>query len=275
MKTLHVAVAQIHSGGPLEETLKRIEKQVEAAAVVGAELILFSECALQGYGYESDLSAEIVAAQAVTIDSEPCNRVVEMAKRYGLTIVLGFFEEDSGKYYNTCLISYPDGRCDRQRKYHLTDTELAANISEGPLERTPVVVNDVKCAVIICSDTGNEDIRKFFSEQGFDYRLGPTAGGGALADMLHEEDLDTEAGRNKYVEERPNVFKAEAILDNSEWNGIGFASANALGPVGKRTCSQGHCMIVDNRGVMRAQIPGTTILEHQQDQMVHAELTFK
>ena len=33
-------------------------------------------------------------------------------------------------------------------------------------------------------------------------------------------------------------------------------------------------MIVDNQQVMRAQIPGTIVLEHMQDQMVHARLDF-
>ncbi len=55
----------------------------------------------------------------------------------------------------------------------------------------------------------------------------------------------------------------------------GFASANPLGPVGEETCHQGHCMIVDANRVLRAQIPGTNVLEHMQDQMVHVELHFR
>ena len=47
-----------------------------------------------------------------------------------------------------------------------------------------------------------------------------------------------------------------------------------IGPVGERTCHVGHCMIVDNRGVMHAQIPGTPVLEHQQDRMTHAKIAF-
>lgn len=70
------------------------------------------------------------------------------------------------------------------------------------------------------------------------------------------------------------VFKPDALVNLKKDGGIGFASANALGPVGRETCHMGHCMIVDNQGVMRAQIPGTPILEHQQDRMVHARLNF-
>jgi hypothetical protein len=94
-----------------------------------------------------------------------------------------------------------------------------------------------------------------------------------MHDMLHEKDLLTARGRRLYEENRPRVFKTEAILSRKDCPG-GFTSANALGPVGRRTCHQGHCMIVDNNRVMRAQIPGTIVLEHQQDQMIHARLRF-
>ena len=64
------------------------------------------------------------------------------------------------------------------------------------------------------------------------------------------------------------------ILDEKECPATGFTSANALGPVGRQTCHQGHCMIVDHQRVMRAQIPGTIVLEHMEDQMIHARLQF-
>ena len=47
-RTLHVAAAQIHSGRAIEDILRRTERQVAAAAEVGAEVILFAEGALQG-----------------------------------------------------------------------------------------------------------------------------------------------------------------------------------------------------------------------------------
>jgi hypothetical protein len=86
--------------------------------------------------------------------------------------------------------------------------------------------------------------------------------------------LATPEGQKAYAENRPRVFKPEPFLDEEECPDTGFTAANALGPVGERTCHQGHCMIVDNQRVMRAQVPGTNVLEHQQDQMIHAELSF-
>lgn len=273
-RILHIAVTQVHSGGTIDENLQRIERQARAAAAVDADLVLFSECALQGYGYESDFNAATVAAQAVSLDSAPCRRVAKLAQTLNLVVMVGFFEADEGRFHNSCLVAWPDGRLEVERKYNLTPSELAAGLTPGVRERQPFVINGVKCAIVICSDGGIDGLYPMLREQGFDYRLCPTAGGGALADMLHENDMDTQEGRAVYERERARVFNPDAILDLSENHGLGFAAANALGPVGKRTCHMGHCMIVDNRGVLRAQIPGTPVLEHQQDTMAHAMVRF-
>ena len=93
--------------------------------------------------------------------------------------------------------------------------------------------------------------------------------------MIHEAELNNTGVIRKYEDKRQEVFVSKAIMTEKECPFSGFASANALGPVGKRTCHQGHCLIVDNNRVVRAQIPGTRILEHQQDQMIHAALNFR
>ena len=92
MKELHVAAAQIHSGGTIRENLDRVERQVKSAAAIGVEVILFSECAMQGYDY--DLTPKLARAKAEPVTGPGCSRVVAMAKKYGLTIMIGFFEEE-------------------------------------------------------------------------------------------------------------------------------------------------------------------------------------
>lgn len=271
-RSLHVAAAQIHSGGPIEDTLQRVERQVVAAAAVGSELILFSECALHGYDY--DMTAETVRAVAEAADSPHCRRILEMAQMQRLTILIGFLESDGGKVYNSMLIARPDGTLGTARKHVLTSGELTARLTPGPREREIIELNGVRCAVIICADGGIDSLHEDLRAQGVDYRLCPTGGGGRISDMLHADDLLTVEGRTRYLENRPRVFKAQAFLDENECPYTGFISANALGPAGRQTCHQGHCMIVDNQRVMRAQIPGTIVLEHMQDQMIHAQLEF-
>lgn len=272
MKSLHIAAAQIHSGGPVEETLQRVERQVAAASVVGAQVILFAEVALHGFDY--DLTPEMVESLAESVTSPNCSRIVETAKKYNIAILIGFFERDGDQFFNSQLVARPDGSRTVEHKHNITAIEQKAGLSRGQRERTVFEFNGIKTAIIICGDNGIEGLHEMLKEQGVEYRFCPTGGGGKMEDMLHEADILTLEGRKKYEENRPKVFKTQAILSAKECRCTGFTSANALGPVGKQTCHQGHCMIVDNNSVMRAQIPGTIIFEHQQDQMIHAVLNF-
>jgi predicted amidohydrolase len=271
-RTLHVAAAQIHSGGTVDEIIGRMKRQIIGASAAGAELILFAEGSLHGYDY--DMDPGIIRAVAEPKDGPNCRRVAELARQYGITVLAGFFEKDGDHYYNAMLVAPPKGACWTARKHILTQGEQRACLTPGEKERSIVEINGVRCAIIICADGGIEGLHENLKERGVDYRLCPTGGGGKIADYLHEADLLTPEGRKAYETNRPRVFKTEAILDEKECPNAGFTAANALGPVGRQTCHQGHCMIVDNQHVMRAQITGTIVLEHQQDQMIQAKLNF-
>ena len=255
-----MAAAQIHSGGSGEDILRRVECQVAAAAAVGADVILFAECAL--HGYDGDMTFESIRAIAEPVSGPRCRRILEMAERYRITVLVGFFEKDGNFLHNSVLVARPDGTVKVARKFALTPTELEAGLTPGPRERLVVELNGVRCAILICADVGIEGLREDLRNQGVEYWFGPTGGGGKITDMLHAVDLLTPEGQARYIESRARVFNNRAILDMNESPLGGFTSANALGPVGRRTCHQGHCMIVDNQRVMRAQISGTTVLEH-------------
>jgi hypothetical protein len=272
-RSLHVAVAQIHSGGAIESTLQRVERQITAASAVGAELILFSECALHGYDY--DMTPESVRGVAEPVNGPHCRKIHELAEKHRISVLIGFFENDAGSIFNSMLIACPGESLRTARKHVLTSSELSAEITPGRREREVVEINGVRCALIICADGGMEGLSEDLQRQGVDYRLCPTGGGGKMTDMLRAHALQSPEGRSRYEKNRPRVFNIAPILSENDCPFSGFASANALGPVGHQTCHQGHCMIVDNQRVMRAQIPGTIVLEHMQDQMVHALLAFE
>lgn len=273
MRSLHIAAAQIHSGGGIHDVLKRIECQTKSAAAVGVQVILFAEGALHGYDYH--MTRETLISTAESINSEHCQEISFLAKDYEISILIGFFENDDGVYYNSQLVATPDGKRQVQRKHRLTPNELKIGLTPGSVERTIFEFNGVNTAIVICADTGIEHLNQTLYERGVDYQFIPTGGGGKRIDFLHERDLTDHNVLNTYIEKRPSVFIKEAVIDEKDCPYIGKTCTNALGPVGDITCHQGHCMIIDNSRVMRAQIPGTLILEHLQDQMIHAELNFK
>jgi predicted amidohydrolase len=131
-RTLHVATAQIHSGGTVDETLERLRRQVVAASAVGSEIILFSEGVLQGYDY--DMTAEIIEAGAEPVDGPHCRRIAELARKFSITVVAGFFERDGDRFYNAMLVAPPAGPCWTARKFMLGEIERRANLTPGPKE---------------------------------------------------------------------------------------------------------------------------------------------
>ena len=270
MRRLHVAVAQIHARtGDVAGNLARLERQVRCAAIAGVEVILFAEAVAQGY----DLSPENLAL-AEPLDGALGRRLSELAAAHRLAILAGFLEREEGLVYNSQLVAWPDGRRARERKHNLSEAERAAGLAAGPRERALFDFNGVRCAILICADTGIPGLRPELARRGVEFLFIPTGGGGKRAEMLHESDLDTPAGRAAYVRDRAIVHKPEALVEPEAGSVAGFASANALGHDGREAYHRGHCMIVDRHGVLRAQIAGTNVLEHQQDQMVHAELSF-
>lgn len=274
MRQLHVAVAQINArAGELDGNLRRIERQVKSAAAVGVEVILFSETCLHAY----DLSPENVAL-AQPLDGPLVGQLSAMAHEYGMAILAGFLERDGDQVYNSHAVTYPDGRVGVQRKHSLTETEKRGGLTPGPRERTVFLFNDVRCALVICADCSIPNLYDDLARQGVEYRFCPTAGGGTLfgkpIPYLPEATLDTPEARDTYTEYRQYVYLPQPILSEQDCPLTGFAAANAMGFDGRGITHMGHCMIVDNHRVVRAQIPGTNIAEHLQEQMVHAVVSF-
>ena len=118
-RSIHVAVAQILWDVDGEVILRRIENQVCAAAAVGAEVILFSECVLHGYDYQ--MTRDSVNCLAEPIDGPMAGRILEMAGRYGLIVMAGFFERCDDRICNSHLIASPDGSAKTQHKHALTE----------------------------------------------------------------------------------------------------------------------------------------------------------
>ena len=58
------------------------------------------------------------------------------------------------------------------------------------------------------------------------------------------------------------IFPAEHLLPSTR------------GPVDDASYHWGQSQIIDNQGILRAQISGTTIYEHMQDSFIHAAIDF-
>jgi predicted amidohydrolase len=198
------------------------------------------------------------------------------AVEHRIVILAGLIERDGDHVHNSHVICYPDGRREVQRKHILTPGELAAGLTVGPVQRQLITLKGVRCALVICADGGSAAIAADCQIQKVQLRFCPTAGGGPRSDIMSESELATSAGLARYAAERNKVFQPLAIMPLDALWPSAWASANALGHDGvtEQGWHRGHCMITDRHGIIRAQLPGTCILEQQQDLMAHARLNF-
>jgi predicted amidohydrolase len=273
MRSLHVAVSQIHSvSGDPWRNLQRMLPQIQSAAAVGVEVILFAETAVHSY----EFSPENLAF-AEPLGGPLTTQLSQWAQANNITVLAGFIEKDGDAYHNAHAICLPDGTMRLQRKHNMTPIELNGGLSAGPLERTIFEINGVKCAILICADSGSDGIYDYIVERGVDYRFHPTAGGDHINNKpipyIHETELVDPEKRALAAEYRGYVYLKDAFVDESR-RPLGFCAANAMGFDGKKMHHMGHCIIADAYGTLRAQLPGTLIIEHQQDQMVHTVVTF-
>ena len=102
--------------GDVEANRRRIVERMRTAAESGAELVVFPECAVTGYCFDS---LEEAAPFAETIDGRSSEAISEVCRETGAHAVVGFIEKDGPDFYNAAMLVGPDGVIGDYRKVHL------------------------------------------------------------------------------------------------------------------------------------------------------------
>ncbi|MEK6301789.1 MAG: carbon-nitrogen hydrolase family protein [Acidobacteriota bacterium] len=104
--------------GNVEANRLKIVERIESAADCGAELVIFPECALTGYCFESLDEAKPFAE---TLDGPSAQAIVDACARTGTHVVAGFIERDGENFYNAAILCGPGGGgiIGNYRKVHL------------------------------------------------------------------------------------------------------------------------------------------------------------
>src|SRR5438270_13689380 len=95
---------------------KYMVERIAEAAEKGAELVVFPECALSGYVYNS--AAEALPA-AETVPGETTEQIAGLCREHGVTVVVGLLERDGDTLYNSAFVAGPEGLIANYRKCHL------------------------------------------------------------------------------------------------------------------------------------------------------------
>lgn len=115
-KVIVAAVQMTPKFAAVKENFEAVSYWADEAAERGAQLIVFPECALTGYCFESKQEAMGIAEP---IDSPSVNELVLWCSRRNRWLVIGTLERDGERLFNVALLIGSEGIVGVYRKVHL------------------------------------------------------------------------------------------------------------------------------------------------------------
>ena len=170
--TIRIAAAQIDVQlGKVEHNLARILAYSGEAAGNGADLVVFPECALTGYGFDSREEA-LPAAQAVS--GPATDTVSALCSDLGIHVIFGMLEKVEDKLYNTAVLIGPDGIAFKYHKNHIPFQGVDRFVDKGDVPFQLCNAGDLRIGLQICYDIFFPESARVHSLLGADLVTLPT-----------------------------------------------------------------------------------------------------
>lgn len=146
--------------------------RLREAAQAGAQLVVFPECALSGYVFDS---AEEAWPAAETVPGETTEAVSAACRELGVHAVVGLLERDdaTGALYNSAFVAGPNGLIAGYRKSHLPVLGIDRFVGKGAA--LPVIdLPFARIGILICYDVRFPEAARTLALRGADVILVPT-----------------------------------------------------------------------------------------------------
>ena len=154
-----------------EENLDKILLKARDAAGEGAELIIFPECALTGYMFNS---RKETLTSAENIPGPATEKLAGLCHELGVHVVVGMLEVDGDRCFNVAVLMGPQGLVGKYRKTHLPFLGVDRFLDHGdkPFQvyRTPIG----NIGMYICYDCNFPETARVMTLQGADILALPT-----------------------------------------------------------------------------------------------------
>jgi predicted amidohydrolase len=159
-----------------EANYRRIEPLIREAAQHGAQLIVTTECFLDGYSAEDWTVSErdYRGLGELIPDGAFFRRLTGLARELKIYLVAGILETDGQHSFNAAVLIGPDGTLLGKYRKQRMDEEIARN--------TPGKVSTVhntpfgKMGILICADRRYPDVVRGFRENGAEFLICPSGG---------------------------------------------------------------------------------------------------
>ncbi len=169
---IRVAAVQMEPKlGEVAHNRKEMLEHVHTAAEAGARLVVFPECAVTGYGFESKEEAlpyaETVSGPSLHLFADDC----AWLKTY---VVFGFLERDGDRLFNACALVGPHGLVGVYRKVHLPYLGVDRFTTPGDRPFAIHQVAGVNVGMLICYDGSFPEATRVLALLGADLLVLPT-----------------------------------------------------------------------------------------------------
>jgi predicted amidohydrolase len=159
--------------GQVEENRRRITDRIRTAAKIGADLVIFPECALTGYCFDS---IEEAAPFAESIDGASASAIAAACSETGAHAVVGFIEKDKSNYYNAAMLVGPGGSgvIGNYRKVHLPFLGVDRFLTPGDEQFRVFDLSFGRVGINICYDASFPEAARALKLLGAELIILPT-----------------------------------------------------------------------------------------------------
>jgi predicted amidohydrolase len=171
-KLIRVAAVQFDPKlGQVVHNRTVMRQHLQVAAESGAELIVFPECAVTGYGFESKDEA---SPYAEPIDGPSVRQFADDCARWKTHAVFGLLERDGDHLFNACALVGPHGLVGCYRKIHLPFLGVDRFTTPGDRPFAVHEVDGLRVGMHICYDGSFPESGRVLSLLGADLLVLPT-----------------------------------------------------------------------------------------------------
>ncbi len=216
---MRVGIIQQANTSHREENVKRLQSKIRQLAQEGADLIVMQELHNGLYFCQTEDTA--IFDQAELIPGPSTDLFGELAKEFGVVIVLSLFERRAaGLYHNTAVVLEKDGTvAGKYRKMHIPDDPAYYEkfyFTPGDLGFHPIETSVGKLGVLVCWDQWYPEAARLMALAGAEVLIYPTA--------IGWESTDAEEERLRQLDAWITLQRGHAVA-----NGLPVIAVNRTG----------------------------------------------
>lgn len=170
-ETLIACVQMDVAIGEVAMNRQQVVAQIHEAARHGAQLVIFPECALTGYCFESLAEA---APFAEPLNGPSAEAIATACRETGAYAVVGFIERDGDRYYNAAMVVGPKGVAGSYRKVHLPFLGVDRFLTPGDRPFEVIALPFGRVGVNICYDASFPEAARALKLLGAELIILPT-----------------------------------------------------------------------------------------------------